>query len=157
MHVHVHSKPLPRDVCPSRLNKNACFCSAVGKAAAVCRVLSYEHNSTGKRSFIVTTYSKFWQRYQEVLPDHRHHYEIIQEQTPCHLYFGKASCLPVDARLWSLQGLPSTMPHGMALTVFYSSTLACCQPPTFILLLRKVMFGLSMLLVSRDSSNDAFL
>lgn len=62
------------------------------KAATMRRIFSYEHDSTGKRSFIVTTYKKFWQRYQEILPDHRHHYEIIQEGMPCHLYFGKAVC-----------------------------------------------------------------
>ena len=59
------------------------------KPCTACRVFSYEHNSTGKRSFLVTTYTKFWQRYQDMLPDHRHHYEIIQEHAPCHLYFGE--------------------------------------------------------------------
>ena len=48
-----------------------------------------EHDATGKRSFIVSTYEKFWHCYQGFLPQHRHYYEIIQEGHPCHLYFGE--------------------------------------------------------------------
>ena len=48
-----------------------------------------EKDSTGKRSFIVTSYAEFWRQYQECIPAHRHYYEIIQEGWPCHLYFGE--------------------------------------------------------------------
>lgn len=55
-----------------------------------CRTFSVERDSTGKRSFLVSTHEGFWKRYQDMLPDHRHYYEIIQESCPCHLYFGKS-------------------------------------------------------------------
>ena len=54
-----------------------------------CRVFSVERGPEGKRSFIVTSYAKFWERYRDMLPQHRHYYEIIRESRPCHLYFGE--------------------------------------------------------------------
>lgn len=57
------------------------------------RTFSVEHNTSGKRSFLVSTYEGFWLRYRDMLPDHRHYYEIIQESHPCHLYFGVQACL----------------------------------------------------------------
>lgn len=48
-----------------------------------------ELGADGKRSFIVSTYAAFWARYQGMLPQHRHYYEIIRQGWPCHLYFGK--------------------------------------------------------------------
>ena len=47
-----------------------------------------ERGADGKRSFIVSTYAAFWARYQGMLPQHRHYYEIIRQNWPCHLYFG---------------------------------------------------------------------
>ena len=54
-----------------------------------CRIFSVERGPEGKRSFIVTSYAKFWERYRDMLPQHRHYYEIIRERRPCHLYFGE--------------------------------------------------------------------
>ena len=42
---------------------------------------------TGARRFIVTTYADFWVRYFTFAPSLRHHYELILEGAPCHLYF----------------------------------------------------------------------
>ena len=41
------------------------------------------------RVFIATTYEEFWKRYSGLSPDERHHYEIIRQGWPCHLYFGE--------------------------------------------------------------------
>ena len=38
---------------------------------------------------MVSTHEAFWKRYQAMLPQHRHCYEIIRESQPCHLYFGE--------------------------------------------------------------------
>lgn len=51
-------------------------------------VFSVEHGERGRRCFVATTRSEFWRRYREMLPAHRHWYEIIREGAPCHLYFG---------------------------------------------------------------------
>ncbi|KAL2613796.1 hypothetical protein R1flu_025488 [Riccia fluitans] len=50
-------------------------------------VFQYQDHMNGQRRFLATTYTEFWQRYRTMLPEHRHHYEIIQEGKPCHLYF----------------------------------------------------------------------
>ena len=47
-----------------------------------------ERSADGRRAFIVTTYAAFWARYEGMLPQHRHYYEIIRQGAPCHLYFG---------------------------------------------------------------------
>ena len=47
-----------------------------------------ESGPNGARRFIVSTYAEFWRRYEAVPPKQRHHYEIIREGAPCHLYFG---------------------------------------------------------------------
>ena len=62
------------------------------------RTFSAEHITSGKRSFLVSTYEGFWLRYRDMLPDHRHYYEIIQESYPCHLYFGMQPCLDIDSQ-----------------------------------------------------------
>ena len=59
-----------------------------------CRVFSVEKGPEGKRSFIVTSSAKFWERYSDMLPQHRHFYEIIRERRPCHLYFGERLLIP---------------------------------------------------------------
>ncbi|GAB4858323.1 hypothetical protein Ancab_009796 [Ancistrocladus abbreviatus] len=51
------------------------------------RVFSYQDHYNGQRRFLVSTYKEFWQRYKNMDPKFRHHYEVIQEGLPCHLYF----------------------------------------------------------------------
>ncbi|KAK7270904.1 hypothetical protein RJT34_26412 [Clitoria ternatea] len=51
------------------------------------RVFSYQDHFNGKRRFLVSTYTEFWQRYKNMDFKFRHHYEVIQEGLPCHLYF----------------------------------------------------------------------
>ncbi|XP_057871559.2 uncharacterized protein LOC131077968 isoform X2 [Cryptomeria japonica] len=50
-------------------------------------VFSYQDHLNGKRRFLATTYEEFWRRYEAMDPKYRHHYEVIQEGSPCHLYF----------------------------------------------------------------------
>lgn len=63
-------------------------CPAIDHLRCGYRIFSVERGADGKRSFIVTTYAAFWARYQGMLPQHRHYYEIIRQGWPCHLYFG---------------------------------------------------------------------
>ncbi|CAN4095207.1 unnamed protein product [Withania somnifera] len=51
------------------------------------RVFSYQDHVNGQRRFLVSTYKEFWRRYESMNPKFRHHYEVIQEGLPCHLYF----------------------------------------------------------------------
>ncbi|RAL54223.1 hypothetical protein DM860_018203 [Cuscuta australis] len=50
------------------------------------RVFSYQDHLNGQRRFLVSTYEDFWRRYKN-MNSKRHHYEVIQEGLPCHLYF----------------------------------------------------------------------
>ncbi|XP_050140860.1 uncharacterized protein LOC126616732 isoform X11 [Malus sylvestris] len=50
-------------------------------------VFSYQDHYSGQRRFLVSTYNDFWRRYKNMNPKFRHHYEVIQEGLPCHLYF----------------------------------------------------------------------
>ncbi|XP_044467882.1 DNA-directed primase/polymerase protein [Mangifera indica] len=50
-------------------------------------IYSYQDHFNGQRRFLVSTYEEFWQRYKIMDPKFRHHYEVIQEGFPCHLYF----------------------------------------------------------------------
>ncbi|GMH08950.1 hypothetical protein Nepgr_010790 [Nepenthes gracilis] len=50
-------------------------------------VFSYQDHFSGQRRFLVSTYKEFWRRYKNMDPKFRHHYEVIQEGLPCHLYF----------------------------------------------------------------------
>ncbi|KAG6715462.1 hypothetical protein I3842_05G254500 [Carya illinoinensis] len=50
-------------------------------------VFSYQDHFNGQRRFLVSTYKYFWQRYKNMDSKFRHHYEVIQEGLPCHLYF----------------------------------------------------------------------
>ncbi|XP_020590570.1 DNA-directed primase/polymerase protein isoform X3 [Phalaenopsis equestris] len=52
-----------------------------------CNVFSYQDHLTGKRRFLASTYDEFWKRYESMDSKFRHHYEVIQEGHPCHLYF----------------------------------------------------------------------
>ena len=42
---------------------------------------------TGARKFILSSYRDFWTRYFTFPEAKRHHYELIPEGQPCHLYF----------------------------------------------------------------------
>lgn len=57
------------------------------KAHRDVHVFSYQDHFSGQRRFLVSTYKEFWKRYKNMNPDFRHHYEVIQEGLPCHLYF----------------------------------------------------------------------
>ncbi|XP_078446317.1 DNA primase [Wolffia australiana] len=50
-------------------------------------LFSYQDHFNGQRRFLVCTYEEFWRRYEKMDPKLRHHYEVIQEGLPCHLYF----------------------------------------------------------------------
>ncbi|CAA0812942.1 DNA primases [Striga hermonthica] len=51
------------------------------------RIFSYQDHMNGQRRFLVSTYKEFWRRYKDMKSKFRHHYEVIQEGFPCHLYF----------------------------------------------------------------------
>eukprot|EP00884_Botryococcus_braunii_P017269 jgi/Botrbrau1/4225/Bobra.0044s0022.2 len=55
--------------------------------ASELRVFAFEKDANGSRSFIVTTYDCFWDKYQSTPPGSRHYYEIIRSDFACHLYF----------------------------------------------------------------------
>nr|XP_009797264.1 PREDICTED: DNA-directed primase/polymerase protein isoform X3 [Nicotiana sylvestris] len=57
------------------------------KEQSNARVFSYQDHVNGQRRFLVSTYKEFWRRYETMNPKFRHHYEVIQEGLPCHLYF----------------------------------------------------------------------
>ncbi|XP_004309176.1 PREDICTED: coiled-coil domain-containing protein 111 homolog [Fragaria vesca subsp. vesca] len=50
-------------------------------------VFSYQDHFSGQRRFLVSSYDEFWRRYKFMDSKFRHHYEVIQEGLPCHLYF----------------------------------------------------------------------
>ncbi|XP_030448880.2 uncharacterized protein LOC115671456 isoform X2 [Syzygium oleosum] len=50
-------------------------------------VFRYQDHCNGQRRFLVSPYQEFWKRYNDMDPKLRHHYEVIQEGLPCHLYF----------------------------------------------------------------------
>ncbi|KAK2366883.1 DNA primase [Trifolium repens] len=50
-------------------------------------LFSYQDHFNGQRRFLVSTYTEFWRRYKNMDSKFRHHYEVIQEGLPCHLYF----------------------------------------------------------------------
>ncbi|XP_068635004.1 uncharacterized protein [Aristolochia californica] len=51
------------------------------------QIFSYQDHLNGQRRFLVTTYKEFWRRYKVMDSKFRHHYEVLQEGRPCHLYF----------------------------------------------------------------------
>ncbi|KAF8700733.1 hypothetical protein HU200_034086 [Digitaria exilis] len=65
------------------------------KAHTHTNVFSYQDHMTGTRRFLVSTYDEFWRRYNDMDSKIRHHYEVIQEGSPCHIYFD----LEFDTRL----------------------------------------------------------
>ncbi|XP_045816541.1 DNA-directed primase/polymerase protein-like [Trifolium pratense] len=50
-------------------------------------LFSYQDHFNGQRRFLASTYTEFWRRYKNMDSKSRHHYEVIQEGLPCHLYF----------------------------------------------------------------------
>jgi hypothetical protein len=50
------------------------------------RIFSVESGPQGRRRFLATSYAELWRRYRDLPPPHRHHYEIIRQGYPCHLY-----------------------------------------------------------------------
>ncbi|WVZ65869.1 LOW QUALITY PROTEIN: hypothetical protein U9M48_015165 [Paspalum notatum var. saurae] len=65
------------------------------KAYTHANVFSYQDHMTGTRRFLVSTYDEFWRRYTDMDSKIRHHYEVIREGSPCHIYFD----LEFDTRL----------------------------------------------------------
>ncbi|XP_048554603.1 uncharacterized protein LOC125535578 isoform X2 [Triticum urartu] len=57
------------------------------KEHAHTKVFIYQDHLSGQRRFLVSTYDEFWRRYNNMDPQIRHHYEVIQEGSPCHIYF----------------------------------------------------------------------
>ncbi|GJV08004.1 hypothetical protein Tco_1345660 [Tanacetum coccineum] len=58
-----------------------------GKEFVGIHIFSYQDHVSGQRRFLVSTYKEFWRRYKNMNCKFRHHYEVIQEGMPCHLYF----------------------------------------------------------------------
>ncbi|KAK3238400.1 hypothetical protein CYMTET_51584 [Cymbomonas tetramitiformis] len=48
---------------------------------------SYEEVGTGRRRFLISSYTEFWRRYLRMRAEDRHYYEILREGLPCHLYY----------------------------------------------------------------------
>jgi hypothetical protein len=61
----------------------------LSSATYACRTFAYEVSASGQRIFIVSSAELFWQHYKALPPAERHHYEIIRQASPCHLYFGE--------------------------------------------------------------------
>ncbi|XP_074573430.1 uncharacterized protein LOC141829831 [Curcuma longa] len=57
------------------------------KGHAQAKLFSYQDHLSGQRRFLASTYNEFWRRYIGMDSKLRHHYEVIQEGMPCHLYF----------------------------------------------------------------------
>ncbi|MQL80514.1 hypothetical protein Taro_012973, partial [Colocasia esculenta] len=57
------------------------------KVDSQVHLFSYQDHLNGQRRFLVCTYEEFWRRYEKMDPRVRHHYEVIQEGLPCHLYY----------------------------------------------------------------------
>ncbi|KAF5838046.1 hypothetical protein DUNSADRAFT_3480 [Dunaliella salina] len=51
------------------------------------KVFSVERENGKGRMFICASASRFWSHYKDLRSDQRHHYEIIRQGMPCHLYF----------------------------------------------------------------------
>jgi len=54
------------------------------------RLFALEYNNEGKRKYLVSHLGRFMHYYwRECDPKDRHYYELIRENSPCRLYFGK--------------------------------------------------------------------
>ncbi|KAJ0967846.1 hypothetical protein J5N97_024763 [Dioscorea zingiberensis] len=57
------------------------------RAHTQVKIFCYQDHLSSQRRYLVSTYDEFWRRYTVMDPKLRHHYEVIQEGLPCHLYF----------------------------------------------------------------------
>ena len=55
-------------------------------------IWAMEKDGSGSRSYIVATRHDFWRRYRTLPAPHRHFYELIRAERPCHLYFDLEYC-----------------------------------------------------------------
>jgi hypothetical protein len=56
------------------------------------RIFAIETSKTGKRKYVVCHLGRFMHRYwRDCAPYARHFYELIREDVPCRLYFGKSN------------------------------------------------------------------
>jgi len=54
------------------------------------RIFAVEKSGTGRRKYVVANLGRFMDHYwRKCDPSCRHYYELIRENTPCRLYFGK--------------------------------------------------------------------
>ncbi|KAM6555758.1 hypothetical protein CsatB_002777 [Cannabis sativa] len=80
-----HSKSSSREIWSTFPRQEEAMKFAKGHDHA--RLFSYQDHFNGQRRFLVSTYMEFWKRYKNMDSKFRHHYEVIQEGLPCHLYF----------------------------------------------------------------------
>eukprot|EP00240_Pyramimonas_obovata_P001887 CAMPEP_0118942450 /NCGR_PEP_ID=MMETSP1169-20130426/36159_1 /TAXON_ID=36882 /ORGANISM="Pyramimonas obovata, Strain CCMP722" /LENGTH=456 /DNA_ID=CAMNT_0006887467 /DNA_START=21 /DNA_END=1388 /DNA_ORIENTATION=- len=72
---------------------------ADSQAGIECNRLAYfsfEDHTSGTRKFLISSYEEFWRRYQQMPAEQRHHYEIIREGMPCHIFFDIEFVRPVN-------------------------------------------------------------
>ena len=80
-----------------------------GAAAEPLAFWSFEdQGSGGRRRFVAASYAAFWARYSGLPAHHRHHYELLREARPVHLYFDLDASLevkpePAKPMLWRAQ------------------------------------------------------
>jgi hypothetical protein len=63
---------------------------------ARCKIFSYEAPSSGKRLFLLTDISTFFEQFNGIDGEHRHVYELIREGFPCRLYFDLEFNIPAN-------------------------------------------------------------
>eukprot|EP01133_Synstelium_polycarpum_P010710 gene10710-12456_t len=51
------------------------------------KTFSMEVKTTGERKFYSSSYDKFWKMYYGDIDNKHNYYEVITEDSPCHLYF----------------------------------------------------------------------
>lgn len=73
---------------------------------AQAKVFSYETSSTGKRQFLLSDITTFYEEFSIVDERHRHVYELIRDSFPCRLYFDLEFNQPANP---SVQGQELTM------------------------------------------------
>uniref|UniRef100_A0A383WFI1 DNA-directed primase/polymerase protein n=1 Tax=Tetradesmus obliquus TaxID=3088 RepID=A0A383WFI1_TETOB len=75
-----------------KAQKEACDFLDKQPCAVILRTFACEVSTSGQRVFIVSSAELFWQHYKALPPAERHHYEIIRQASPCHLYFDLEFC-----------------------------------------------------------------
>lgn len=94
-HKQAEEEMKDSDTTGNQLTKEASSSSSTSTSTSGdLRLFSYElglrsarGQPTGARRFILTTYDDMWVRYFTFHASQRHHYEMIMENHPCHLYF----------------------------------------------------------------------